>query len=106
MYDKVESIIIRNRNTEKTVTITTPILSDANSTGDYEPVNPVSVACDAKLQYEGINMTRSSNKIDDIVPNVTLNLHEASDKPVSIKITADTDAAKDALISMVGCSRY
>ena len=102
MYDGVESIIIRNRNTEKTVTMTTPILSDANSTGDYEPVNPVSIAGDAKLQYEGINMTRSTNKIDDIVPNVTLNLHEASDKPVSITIKSDTESAKDALIKLVG----
>ena len=102
LYDNIEAIVIKNRNTEKTVTITSPVLSDVNSTGDYEPVNPVSVAGDAKLQYEGINMVRSSNKIDDIVPNVTLNLHEASDRPVSITIKADTDAAKDALIQMVG----
>ncbi len=102
LYDDMEAIVIKNRNTEKTVTLTTPVLSDRNSTGDYEPVNPVSVADDAKLQYEGINMTRSSNKIDDIVPNVTLNLHEASDKPVSISIKSDTESAKDALINLIG----
>ena len=102
LYDNIEAIVIKNRNTEKTVTITSPVLSDVNSTGDYEPVNPVSVADDAKLQYEGINMVRSSNKIDDIVPNVTLNLHEASERPVTITIKADTDSAKDALIQMVG----
>ena len=102
IYDSLEAIVIKNRNTEKTVTITSPVLSDIHSTGDYEPVNPVSIAGDAKLQYEGINMTRSSNKIDDIIPNVTLNLHEASDKPVSITIKSDTESAKDALIQMVG----
>ena len=102
IYDDIQAIVIKNRNTEKTVTITSPVLSDMNSTGDYEPVNPVSIAGDAKLQYEGINMTRSTNNIDDIVPNVTLNLHEASDRPVSITIKSDTEAAKDALIQMVG----
>ncbi|MCR4940309.1 MAG: flagellar filament capping protein FliD [Treponemataceae bacterium] len=102
LYENLEAIVIKNRNTEKTVTLSTPIISDINSTGDYEPVNPVSIAGDAKLQYEGINMTRPSNKIDDIVPNITLNLYEASEKPVTIKIKSDTDAAKDALINLVG----
>lgn len=102
LYEDLEGIIIKNRNTEKTVSVTSPVLSDINSTGDYEPVNPVSIAGDAKIQYEGITMTRSTNKIDDIVPNVTLNLYEASDKPVTIKIKSDTDSAKDALINLVG----
>lgn len=102
MYENIEGIVIKNRNTEKTVTITPPVLSDIVSAGEYEPVNPVSVADDAVVQYEGITMTRGSNKIDDIVPNVTLNLNNASEKNVTISISADTDTAKDTLINMVG----
>ena len=101
-YKDIKSIIIRNLNTEKEVFVTPIQVEKASKMAQYQPVNPITEADDAVVQYEGITMTRSDNKIDDIVPNVTLNLHEPSEKKVNISIKADTETAKDTLISMVG----
>ena len=54
------------------------------------------------LKYEGITISRPTNDIDDIVPNVTLHVHEKTEKPANIKIEPDTESAKDAIITFVG----
>lgn len=102
-YDeKIESIVVKNNNTGKTAYITFPSASNPNVAKGFEPSNPVSVACDAKLKYEGITMYRSTNKIDDIVENVTLNLEAPTEKTATIKIEPDTETSKEAIIELVG----
>jgi flagellar hook-associated protein 2 len=68
----------------------------------YEPVNPASRASDAKIKYEGITISRPTNTIDDVVPEVTLNLHSPTAKTETVSIKPDTEAAKNALITFVG----
>ena len=102
-YDeKIESIVVKNNNTGKTAYITFPSASNPNVAKGFEPSNPVSVACDAKLKYEGITMYRSTNKIDDIVENVTLNLEAPTEKTATIKIEPDTETSKEAIIELIG----
>lgn len=66
------------------------------------PINPVSVAGDAIVEYEGIELHRSENLIDDIVPNVTLTLNAPSEKSVSLEVNIDIEPAKDAIFEFVG----
>ena len=47
-------------------------------------------------------MTRSENTIDDIIPNVTLNLHRSSSKQVELTVDNNTEDAKSAIIEFVG----
>ena len=47
-------------------------------------------------------MTRASNDIDDVVPHLTLHIHDKTEKPATIKISPDTESAKDAIITFVG----
>ena len=47
-------------------------------------------------------MYRSTNKIDDIVENVTLNLEAPTEKTATIKIDPDTETSKEAIIELVG----
>jgi flagellar hook-associated protein 2 len=47
-------------------------------------------------------MYRSTNKIDDIVENVTLNLEAPTEKTATIKIEPDTETSKEAIIELVG----
>ena len=101
-YENVENIVIRNRNTGKELFISTIKIFDVNSELGYKPLNPVSVASDAKIKFEGITMHRSENKIDDIIPNITLNLSEPTEKTATIKVLPNTEAAKEALINFVG----
>lgn len=101
-YGDVDGMIVHNRNTDKTVTISNIRIYDPKAAGDYVPVNPVSVAQDAVVKYEGITIKRDTNEIDDLVPGVTMNLHEATGKTETIKIKPDTETAKESIIEFVG----
>jgi flagellar hook-associated protein 2 len=101
-YPNMQSIIVKNDNTGKEISLSSFQSFNPSHANGYEPVNPVSIAQDAKLKYEGITMTRSTNKIDDIVPNVTLTLESPTEKTAVITIKPDTEKAKDELITFVG----
>lgn len=101
-YENPVSILAKNRSTGKILTISDFYAFDEKDDLGYRPVNPASVAGDAKIKYEGITITRPTNDIDDIVPNVTLHLKDKTDRTATIKIEPDTESAKDALITFVG----
>lgn len=101
-YPDISSIVIKNFNTGKIAEITDVHVSEAQSDRYIVPLNPVSLAADARVKYEGITMTRSENTIDDIIPNVTLNLHRSSSKQVELTVDNNTEDAKSAIIEFVG----
>ncbi len=101
-YPLLQSIIVKNENTGREITLSSFTSSNPLNNNGYEPVNPVSTAQDAKLKYEGITMVRDTNKIDDIVPDVTLTLESPTEKTATISIKPDTEKVKDELITFVG----
>ncbi|WP_294427707.1 flagellar filament capping protein FliD [uncultured Treponema sp.] len=101
-YPDMESIVVRNRNTGTQLYISEFSTYDEKKNLGYAPINPISQAGDAVIKYEGITITRPSNKIDDVVPHVTLNVHQPTKETATIDITNDKEAAKDALIEFVG----
>ncbi len=101
-YDGIDSIVVRNRNTGKEFSVSAMSAYNRNADLGFEPSHPVSTAADAKIKYEGITITRPTNTIDDIVPNVTLTVAAATEKPATIKIEPDTESAKEALITFIG----
>lgn len=101
-YPGIDSIVMRNSNTGVEYSVSEISASDKNADTGFSPVNAVSTAGDAVIKYEGITVTRPDNKIDDIIPHVTLNLFEKTDKTATIKIEPDKESAKDALIQFVG----
>lgn len=100
-YGDITGIAVHNNNTDKTVSIAQIKVYDPKATGEYIPVNPVSQAQEAVLTFEGIPVKRSTNKIDDLIPSVTLKLEDKTDKKESISIKPDTEAAKNAIIEFV-----
>ncbi len=101
-FPNAQSLVVRNSNTGKEISMTSPLCFDEKKSLGFEPRNAISTAQDAKLKYEGITISRPTNDIDDIVPNVTLHVHEKTEKPANIKIEPDTESAKDAIITFVG----
>lgn len=101
-YPNIDSIVVRNRNTGKELTLSTIETFNKNADLGFEPINPATIAQDAKIKYEGITITRPTNNIDDVVPDVTLNIKDKTDKTATIDIKPDTEAAKEALITFVG----
>ncbi|MBR5580577.1 MAG: flagellar filament capping protein FliD [Treponema sp.] len=101
-YPDIDSIVVRNRNTGKELTLSTIETFNKNADLGFEPTNPASVAQDAKIKYEGITITRPTNDIDDVVPDVTLHVKQKTDRTATIDIKPDTESAKEALITFVG----
>ena len=101
-YPDATAVIIRNPNTGRQLTMSVPKAYDPSKSLGYMPVHPITVAQDATIKYEGITISRPDNDIDDIVPDITLHLHNATEKTATITISPDSEGAKDALIQFVG----
>lgn len=101
-YPDIRSLVVKNNNTHKKVFISVPETVNTSASGDYIPLNPAETASDAKIKYQGITITRPTNEIEDVVPNVKLNLYGQTEKPATITIEPDKEAAKEALITFVG----
>lgn len=101
-YPGMSALVIKNNNTHKKIVMTKPETIDMAASSGYIPLNPAETAADAKIKYQAITITRPSNTIDDVVPNVTLNIQAKTEKPATISIEPDKKAAKEALITFVG----
>ena len=49
----------------------------------------------------GLEITNSTNELEDVIPGVRLNLVSASEKPVTVTIRGDTELAKEAVLGFV-----
>lgn len=101
-FPNAKTFVVRNSNTGKEITMTMPVATDTRTSLGYKPNHAASQACDAKIRYEGITLSRPSNDIDDVVPHITLHVHEKTEKTATVKIEPDTESAKDAIITFVG----
>ena len=99
----IVSINVNNNNTHREFSIGKIEIFDPTATsGGLRPLNAVSTARDAVITMEGIEITRPSNSIDDLIPGVTLNVRGVSERLVDLNIKADVEGIKDAIISFVG----
>lgn len=101
-FREAVGIEIHNINTGKTLLASDISYFRVSPNGDLGPQNPVSKADDAVLKYEGITIARPTNTIDDVIPNVTLNVSATTDRTATISVKPDVDSAKEALINFVG----
>ena len=97
---KVTSILLDN-NSETPLKIESVKVLTKDLSGEYVPSNPASTAADAIISYQGIEMKRETNKIDDIIPAVTLNLHSKTEKAEDITIKPDIELVKSSIIEFV-----
>jgi len=99
----IVALNIDNANTHREILVRgAEILDpDAPATG-HRPLNAVSSAQDAVISMEGIEMTRPSNVMGDIIPGVTITARAVSDRPVRLDVQTDRERVKNAIISLVG----
>jgi flagellar hook-associated protein 2 len=93
---------LRNRNTHRIVEVRNIRLYDVTARGDYRAVNALSSAQDAVVILDGIEVTRETNAIDDLLPGVRMSVHTAGERPIELKVARDLEAIKDALYNFVG----
>jgi flagellar hook-associated protein 2 len=99
----IVSVNIDNTNTHREISLNNIEIFDPTLTsGGLKPMNAVSTARDAVITMEGIEIKRSTNNIDDLIPDITLNIRGVSERPVEIDVKADIEGIKEAIISFVG----
>ncbi|MFA6506607.1 MAG: flagellar filament capping protein FliD [Treponemataceae bacterium] len=96
------SIDLINKNTHREISLRSIRIFDPEASGGYKPKNPVSTAADTILSMDGIEVKRSKNDVDDLIPGVKLNIHSASETPVKVKVEPDRKTVKEAIIGVVG----
>lgn len=91
-----------NGNSARTIVVSKIEVIDPTKKDGVEPQKPLSRAGDAQLQFEGIDITRETNAVADVIPGVTLNLIAPSKDPITVKVEPDRKAIKDAVITFLG----
>lgn len=98
----LSGIDLRNRNTFRRLSVKDISLYDKTQRGDYVPKKALAEAGDAVISVDGIDVTRPSNTIDDVLPGVTLNLKAPSDSPVTLTVKHDVEGIKKQIMDLVG----
>lgn len=99
-YLDLQTITFQNPFETKKLIIDSVVIDDGNSRS-YTPLNPLQLAQDSIVEMNGLSVTRPSNKIDDLVQGVTLNLKKPSDEAVSVNIKYDKDSIKNSILEWV-----
>jgi flagellar hook-associated protein 2 len=81
--------------------IVSPFAATAGATAPQLSFTEAIVGKNASLQVDGIPISSSSNKVQNVIPGVTLNLQAVTTAPVSLSVTPDTSAATAAIQSFV-----
>jgi flagellar hook-associated protein 2 len=99
----IVSLELVNNNTHRDVSIRNIRIFNPQATGGgFKANNPVSLAADAVITMDGIEVKRPTNNIDDLIPGLTLTPKNVSDRPVTLGVQPDREAIKEAVISLVG----
>jgi flagellar hook-associated protein 2 len=98
----IDSIEILNNNTHRNISIRNIRVFDPDAREGIKPKNPLSVARDAVVVMDGIEVKRSSNNINDLIPGVNLVARGVSDRPVTLGVESDRESVKNAIFSLVG----
>ena len=99
----IMSLNVENSNTHRDIFVGNIEIFDPTSvSGGLRPLNAVSTARDAIITMEGIEISRPSNNISDVIPGLTLNVKGISERPLELSVVADTERVKESIISFVG----
>jgi flagellar hook-associated protein 2 len=102
MASTLEAVDVRNRNTYRKIDVKDITIFDKTQRGDYVPTKALSEAGDAVVAMDGIEVKRTTNTIDDLIPGVTLTLKAPSDAPVELTVKHDVEGIKKQIVSLLG----
>ena len=98
----LDAIDLRNRNTYRRIDVRDITIFDKTQRGDYVPAKSLSEAGDAVISMDGIDVRRSTNTIDDLIPGVTLNVKAPSSGPVELAVKHDVEGIKKQIEGLIG----
>lgn len=98
---ETQEINITNTTKDKLFIITSFEVLDPRNRDGYLPLNALSYAQDAIIELDGIEVTRPTNKITDLIPKVAFDIHEASEDYVKITIEPDVESIKNSVLDFI-----
>jgi flagellar hook-associated protein 2 len=102
LADHIDSLDLRNRSTFRRISIRDVAIVDSTQRGDYVAAHPLSQAADAELSVDGVPATRPANRVDDLIPGVTLNLLAPGAEPVTLAVHRNAELIKKQILELVG----
>ena len=96
------ALAFRVRDTTRKLEVTAARVYDPAESGGFKAKSPIATAQDALVSVDGIEVTRPSNAISDVIPGVTLNVKASSDKPVRLKVQPDREGVQTAIVTFIG----
>lgn len=102
---EVQGMVLRNQSLSEAVDIRNVEFSTPSDI-DFSPVKPASVAQDAEFTLDGVEVKRPTNHIDDLNPEVKLNLMSSSPDPVHIVVKPDFDKGEEAIKDFIVAYNY
>ncbi|AHH03109.1 Flagellar hook-associated protein 2 [Borrelia nietonii YOR] len=97
----LKEINIENKVNNKVFVIRNIEIFDPKNRDGYLPINAKSFAENAKVRFDGVDVERDSNIINDLIPNVTLNLKQVSDDTVVVRVEPDYEGIKKLLLDFL-----
>lgn len=98
----LEEINIENKANNKVIVISDVEVFDPKNRDGHLPINAKSFAENAKIKFDGVDVERDLNVINDLIPNVTLSLKKASSDVVEAKVEPDYEGIKRVLLDFIG----
>ncbi|AHH10305.1 flagellar filament capping protein FliD [Borrelia coriaceae] len=97
----LQEINIENKVNNKVFVVRNIEIFDPKNRDGYLPINAKSFAENAKIKFDGVDVERDSNVINDLIPNVTLNLKQASDDTIVVRVEPDYEGIKKLLLDFL-----
>ncbi|KAL0265463.1 UNVERIFIED_CONTAM: hypothetical protein PYX00_010935 [Menopon gallinae] len=101
-FPKAQEIQIANSTPNKVYLVEWIEIIDPRNRDGYLPQHAISFAQDAKLEIDGVEVERPSNKISDLISKVTLNLETSSPEMVTLKIEPDYKQIEESVANFIG----
>ncbi|WP_445435834.1 flagellar filament capping protein FliD [Candidatus Borreliella tachyglossi] len=97
----LKEINIENKGNNRVITVRNIEIFDPKNRDGYLPINAKSFAENAKLKFDEVDVERDSNTINDLIPNVTLNLKKTSENTIIAQVEPDYDGIKKLLLDFL-----
>lgn len=99
--DEFDHIEFHNQNTDKILHIKDAHIFDPQSLGGIQLKNVLRQPEDAKFTVDGIEITRPTNEVSDVIDSITLNLRNPGNTEVNLQIDYDFERMKNTILNMI-----
>jgi flagellar hook-associated protein 2 len=97
----VDSVVFSNESTGRKVEYRDLSVVDTEQRTGAVPKNQVQEAQDAVVMIDGVRVQRESNRIEDALKGVTLDVRSAGDREVTLSVDYDYEKITGSIVSLV-----